>query len=120
LRATTYNAVTANSVAILVPMYSQPEFTDFLVRAQSAGATLTTAEKLRFHVLLLMAFRHWDNLYYQFRSGTLDADMWRSYDRTLSRWLDNDAWRTWFRTNADSFSSSLSELVRERVDTPIE
>ena len=40
LKATTYNAVTANSVAILAPMYANAEVTDFLTRAKSAGAAL--------------------------------------------------------------------------------
>jgi hypothetical protein len=118
LKATTYNAATANSLAILAPMYSNAEFTEFLSRAQSAGAVLTPAEKLRFHMLLLMAFRHWDNLYFQFRSGALDPEMWQSYDRTMNRWFANQAWRDWFRNNAECFSATLRELVRDRLDAP--
>ena len=119
LMATTYNAVTANSVAILSPMYTDPEFTAFLERMQAAPDAGTSADKLRFHMLLLTAFRHWDNLHYQFRNGTLDPEMWRCYDRTMTRWFENAAWRAWFRANADSFSSSLRELVRERLDAPM-
>jgi len=119
LKATTYNAVTTNSLAILSPMYAQAEFTEFLARMQVDPGAGTAADKLRFHITLLAAFRHWDNLYYQFRNGTLDPEMWRSYDRTLSGWFDNDSWRAWFHNNAECFSSSLRELVRERLDAPM-
>ena len=118
LKATTYNAVTGNSVAILAPMFASPEVTEFLVRFQADPGAVTPAEKMRFHILMLTAFRHWDNLYYQYRTGTLDDEMWVSYDRTLSSWLDNDAWRAWFQQNASFFSDSLRELVRERVSGP--
>jgi hypothetical protein len=70
---------------------------------------------LRYHAFLLIGLRHWDKLYFQFRTGTLDQQMWLSYDRTLSRWMDNDAWRAWFRANADSFSHELRELLKDRL-----
>ena len=115
LRATTYNAVTANSIAILSAMDSHPEYSEFLVRVQSDYASATAAEKLRFHMCLLSAFRHWDNLLYQFRNGMLEREMWESYDRTMSNWLDNAAWRDWFVTNATSFSESLQALLHKRI-----
>jgi hypothetical protein len=118
LRATTYNEVTRNSVAILSPMFAQAEFTEFLHRMQSAPDAATPAEKLRFHITLLTAFRHWDNLYYQHRNGTLEREMWDSYDRTLTNWLANPVWRDWFRANASFYNESLRALVRERIGSP--
>ena len=118
LRATMYNEVTRNSVAILAPMFAQSEFSEFLHRVQSAPDEATPAEKLRFHICLLTAFRHWDNLYYQYRNGTLEREMWSSYDRTLTNWLANEAWRNWYRANATYFSESLRALVRERIGSP--
>ena len=115
LRATTYNVVTGNSLAILSPMSAHPEVTEFLTRFQADPELATAAEKMRFHILLLAAFRHWDNLYYQFRNGTLEPEMWESYDATLGSWLDNDAWRAWFKRNAIFFSKSLQALVVQRL-----
>ena len=115
LRATTYNAVTANSVAILAPMHTHPEFTEYLVRVQSDPESATPAEKLRFHITMLSAYRHWDNLYYQFRNGMLEPEMWQSYDRTMTSWLANPAWRDWFVRNAACFSDNLQALIRQRV-----
>lgn len=115
LMATTYNAVTANSLALLSPMAGNPEFSEFLHRAHSEPGSLTPAERMRFDAAMLAIFRHWDNLYYQFRGGTLDREMWKIYERTLTRWLANDAWAAWFRENAESCSDSLRELVQARL-----
>jgi hypothetical protein len=115
LNAATYNDVTGNSIAILTPMYADPEVTEFVERVQSDYESATPAEKRRFHAMLLMAFRHWDNLYYQYRTGALEAELWRGYDRTMSSWLSNDAWQAWFRSNAEFFSDGLRALVRQRL-----
>lgn len=111
LKAATYNSATANTIAILGPLASQPEYSDFLSRMNSIPDTVTPAEKIRFNAVLLIAFRHWDNLYYQFRSGALDDEMWQSYKNTLAHWLANEAWRIWFRDNANCFSQHLCDLV---------
>jgi hypothetical protein len=115
LRAATYNAVTANSVAILAPMYANAEFTEYLDRMQSRPESATSADKLRFHLNMLTAFRHWDNLYYQHRHGMLEPEMWQGYDRTMTGWVANAAWREWFQDNARLFSDSLQSLVQERI-----
>ena len=115
LMATTYNAVTSNSLALLSPMTGSPEFSGFLHRAHAQPDTLTPAERMRFDAVMLTVFRHWDNLYYQFRSGTLDREMWDIYERTLTRWLAQESWANWFRDNADSCSDSLRALLRGRL-----
>lgn len=115
LRATTYNAVTANSIAILEAMTQHSEFTEFLVRVQADPEAATRPEQLRFHMALLSGFRHWDNLLYQFRSGMLDEEMWASYDRTMRQWLAVPSWRDWFTRNAGCFSDSLQELVGKHI-----
>jgi hypothetical protein len=115
LRATTHNALTSNTIAILGPMFVHPEVAEFLARVQSDYGSATPAEKLRFHMCLLSAFRHWDNLLYQFRNGMLEREMWESYDRTMASWLDNTAWRDWFVANAANFSVSLQTLLCRRI-----
>lgn len=114
-KAATYNTLTSNTVAILSPFLAEPEITEFIVRVQTDPGAATPAEKLRFHTFLLIGFRHWDNLYFQFRTGALDKEMWQSYDRTMSKWMDNDAWRQWFQGNTSSFSPELGDLLRERM-----
>jgi hypothetical protein len=114
-KAATYHGLTSNTVAILSPMLAEPGITEFIVRMQANPEAATPAEKLRFHAFLLIGFRHWDNLYFQYRTGALDEQMWLSYDRTMSKWMDNEAWRAWFRANASSFSPDLRELLMDRL-----
>lgn len=96
-------------------MGTPPEFTEYLVRVQSDLDAATPKERLPFHSIMLSAFRHGGNLYYQFRIGMLAPEMWRSYDRTLASWLANPAWRERFLRNAACFSQSLQALIGKRV-----
>ena len=115
LMATTYNAVTSNSLALLSPMTGSPEFSEFLHHAHAQPDALMPAERMRFDAVMLTVFRHWDNLYYQFRSGTLDPEMWDIYERTLTRWLAQESWANRFLDNADSCSDSLRALLHDRL-----
>jgi len=115
LRATTYHTVASNTIALLSPLYAVPECAEFLSRVQSNPDAATPAKTVRFHLLMPAAFRHWDNLYYQFRNDMLEPGMWKSYDHTMSGWIATPAWRDWFVANAVSFSDSLQALVRQRI-----
>ena len=115
IRATTYNTIVQNSIAILAPQFMHQEFTEFMAKFQSDPQAATPAETARFHAIMLAAFRHWDNLYYQFRNGMLEGEMWESYHCTMSSWLDRAAWRDWFDAHAKMFSESLQALIRQRI-----
>ena len=60
-------------------------------------------------------FRHFGNLVYQYRVGSLDRQMWEAYRRTLKEHLRTPAWRTWFEANSHIFSTSLIEQVDKAV-----
>lgn len=88
---------------------------EFLHRAHAQPDALVPAERMRFDAVMPTVFRHWDNLYCQFRSGTLDREMWGICERTLTRWLAQESWANWFLDNADSCSDSLRALLRGRL-----
>ena len=62
---------------------------------------------------MLAAFRHYDNLYYQYRLGALEPGLWKAYQATLIGWLKNPGWRAWFAANSAGFSEPLQALCRD-------
>lgn len=115
LRSTNNNSAASNSLAILGPMFATAEFSEFLVRVQSNLDFATPAERRRLHVFLLAGFRHWDNLYSQYRKGALDPEIWLSYDRTMRSWMENTSFRHWYEENSSLFSESLQKHLQPRV-----
>ena len=115
VRAASFNSMTENSIRLLGNTFPDPEFAEFLHRAQSDPSELTPAESIQWDSYMTAVFRHFGNLIYQYRVGSLDQQMWDAYQRTLKEHLRTPAWRTWFEENSHIFSTSLVEQVDRAV-----
>ena len=116
LRTSAYQDMVGNTMQIVMPLMADRELAEFFYRAQENSDTLTDQEKLRWHLLMLACFRHWDNLYYQYRIGNLEAEMWDGYDRTMGAWVESQSWSEWFTAHEEYFSRSLRALVRDKLN----
>ena len=96
LRTSAYQDMVGNTMQIVMPLMADRELAGFFYRAQENSETLTDEEKLRWHFLMLACFRHWDNLYYQYRIGNLEAEMWDGYNNAMAAWVESRAWSEWF------------------------
>ena len=115
VRAAAFNSMTENSIRLLENTFPNAEFAEFLRRAQSDPSELTPAQSIQWDSYMTAVFRHFGNLVYQYRVGSLDRQMWEAYQRTLKEHLRTPAWRTWFEGNSDIFSTSLVEQVDRAV-----
>ena len=115
VRAASFNSMTENSIRLLENTFPDAEFAEFLHKAQSDPSELTPAESIQWDSYMTAVFRHFGNLVYQYRVGSLDQLMWEAYQRTLKQHLRTPAWRTWFEGNSHIFSTSLVEQVDHAV-----
>ena len=115
VRAASFNSMTENSIRLLGNTFPDAEFAKFLHRAQSDPSELTPAESIQWDSYMTAVFRHFGNLVYQYRVGSLDRQMWEAYQRTLKEHLRTPAWRMWFEDNSHIFSTSLVEQVDRAV-----
>ena len=84
VRAASFNSMTENSIRLLEDVFPDTEFAEFLHRAQSDPSELTAAELIQWDSYMTAVFRHFGNLVYQYRVGSLDRQMWEAYQRSLS------------------------------------
>jgi len=118
VRATAYQEVSQNSVELLSLIIADAEMAEIWGRGLDAGEdSLTTTERFRWHAMLLATFRHWDNLNYQYRNGTLDHEIWKSYQFMIRSYLVRPGFRDWWRRHQDAFSSSLQEQMLTWIST---
>jgi len=115
VRAASFNSMTENSIRLLEDVFPNSEFAEFLHRAQSDPSGLTASETIQWDAYMTAVFRHFGNLVYQYRAGSLDQQMWEAYQRTLKQHLRTPSWRTWFEANRNVFSTSLIEQVDRAV-----
>ena len=115
VRAAAFNSMTENSIRLLENTFPNPEFAEFLYRAEGDPSELTPVQSIQWDSYMTAVFRHFGNLVYQYRVGSLDRQMWEAYQRALKEHLRTPAWRTWFEGNSHIFSTSLVEQVDRAV-----
>jgi len=120
LRTASFHGDVANVIAINSLFISNPEFSDLYLKAQRDLSTLSSNDRLRLHLFFMTVFRHYDNLYSQYRTGTLDAELWSGWERTFLRWLTDHQWKSWFDENSQYFSSPLAALVQKLGVSPFD
>ena len=115
VRAASFNSMVQNSIRLLEHAFRDSEFAAFLARAEDDPAALTPEEKVRWDAYMTAVYRHFGNLQYSHRVGTLDPQMWQAYRATLKDHLRTASWGAWFQENRHLFSSSLGDQVDEAV-----
>ncbi|MDH3270193.1 MAG: hypothetical protein OEN56_02600 [Gemmatimonadota bacterium] len=111
VRAASYNSMVENSIRLLEHAFRDSEFAEFLARAERDPGSLTGAERVRWDSYMTAVFRHFGNMQYAHRVGTLDRQMWESYRATLKDGLTTESWAEWFRQHRHLFSSGLGDQV---------
>lgn len=116
VRAASFNSMVQNSIRLLEHAFRDSEFADFLARAERDPASLTPEERVRWDAYMTAVYRHFGNLQYAHRVGTLDRQMWESYRATLKDHLRTPSWARWFEEHRQLFSSALAEQVDEALE----
>lgn len=115
IRAASFNSMVENSIRLLEHAFRDQEFATFLARAEADPASLSVAERLRWDSYMTAVYRHFGNLQYSHRVGTLDHQMWSAYLATLKDHLRTPSWVEWFQENRHVFSLALGRQVDEAL-----
>jgi hypothetical protein len=115
VRAASFNSMVENSIRLLEHAFRDSEFADFLARAEDDPEALSPSERLRWDSYMTAVYRHFGNLQYAHRVGTLDHQMWTAYKATLKDHLRAPSWAEWFEDHRHLFSSALGTQVDEAL-----
>jgi len=111
VRAASFNSMVQNSINLLEHSFRDSEFAAFLVRAEADPDLLSPEERLRWDAYMTAVYRHFGNLQYSNRVGTLEEQMWGAYQATLKEHLRTPSWGQWFQENRHVFSIGLGDQV---------
>ena len=115
VRAASFNAMVQNSIRLLEHAFRDSEFAAFLARAELNPEVLTPEERVRWDAYMTAVYRHFGNLQFSHRVGTLDHEMWAAYRATLKAHLRTPSWAAWFEVNRHLFSASLGTQVDDTI-----
>jgi len=111
VRASTTQAYSDAVGDLLGSIYTSPELTDFMVRASADPGTLTEAEWLRWHLMMTRIARHFDAAFYQYRTGTMDDEMWEGIQSSMIDWFGQPGLVAWFQRYGDRVSPRLAAIL---------
>lgn len=115
VQAQTYLSVQTNTISLTSAVYLHEEFAKLVLEAADGSSALSPTQALRWNAYMRSTFRSFDNLYHQFQSGALEADVWPGYEQIMLSWLRRPGCFRWFEENAHFFSPSLRGFYSMRI-----
>lgn len=115
VRAASFNSMVQNSIRLSEHAFRDSEFAAFLSRAERDPDSLSQEERVRWDNYMNAVWRHFGNLQYAHRVGTLDHQMWAAYQATLKDHLRTRSWADWFLEHRELFSTALGRQVDDAL-----
>lgn len=111
LKATSHHAITDSFNALNVLVYSDPR----VARMQRLGlaglGNFDEDEALQFSWLVLANMRIFETLYYQYKTGTMEEQLYEAELRTLNWLASQPGFQQWWAVNPISFSTEFRAFI---------
>jgi hypothetical protein len=119
-RTSTYQAVVSEFGALNRSMAATPDLSMLFIRGMEDFAGLSDDEKARCSQLFFVCFHNFENMYYQYRKGYLEQDVWAGWQRIMLVYHQRPGFQVWWSLRADVFSKSFVDFLRtEKLDKPV-
>ncbi len=79
---------------------------------------LDATERLRFSGSIGHFCRLVEQLFYQSKTGTVEHEVWRGFERQLADYVAYPGFRAWWPTRAAWYGDQFREFVESRIATP--
>ena len=117
-RANSYQAAMTSIAEWTRTAGSDPALAMLFHRGVRRAEALSEEERVQFGFLLLSLARNFENLYFQYRNGTLDEAHWRPWASRIERTFASPGTRHWWAEEAPAFSAPFRQFVAELLRTP--
>lgn len=119
-RTSTYQSVVAEFGELNRSMASTPDMSMLFIRGMEDFESLTPDERARCSQLFFVCFHNFENMYYQYRKGYLEYDVWIGWQRIMLAYYARPGFQVWWSQRSDVFNTHFVEFLRtERPDRPI-
>lgn len=117
LRAQAHQSITTHIGELNRTIVEHEDVAEILERGLEDPTVLTPDEARRFNAYNSARFRHYDNLYYQYRVGVLEPSQWEGFSRMLRYHFMQAGLRRWWNDSTAFYSPEFvaycAELQRD-------
>jgi hypothetical protein len=110
-RTSTYQSVVSDFGSLNRTMSSNADLSYLFVKAMENFGDLDSNEKARVSQLFFATFHYFENMYYQYRKGYLEEDVWRGWKRLMLTYYASPGFQTWWLIRRDVFSESFGDFL---------
>jgi len=112
-KAATFQSVTSDALQFALTISDNEALTRLLRLGSEGTERLPEDDYRRFQQLVRVYLRFHDNIFYQYKIGTLDEGQWSGYRYSLRLVLSSPGIRSWWRAggNRHTVSPTFQELV---------
>jgi len=119
-RTSTYQALVGEFSAVNRSMASTPNLSALFVAALEDFEGLETAQRATMSQLFFVVFHNFENMYYQYRKGYLEDDVWIGWKRLMLSQYARPGFQLWWKMRSDVYSPLFVQfLATEKLDRPL-
>jgi len=110
-RTSTYQSVVSDFGSLNRTMSADAELSYLYVEAMDNFGDLDSHQKARISQLFFVTFHYFENMYYQYRKGYLEEDVWRGWKRLMLTYYASPGFQTWWSVRRVVYSESFGEFL---------
>ena len=110
-RSATYQSIVSHAATGAWEIIRNPDLTELLMRGATNVGDLKDGEQIRFSLLMSSWLRHYDNVYYHYRTGLVDRSQWEGFEFYLSTLVTAPGTMDWWEKHSQAFSPEFRTLV---------
>jgi len=76
---------------------------------------LDELEHVQFSMLVMSLFRHYENLHYQFLSGSMDSDTWTGWKIRISSSINQTGPQKFWQQQKETFSPKFQRFIDDEA-----
>lgn len=104
MRASTYDSMVRSNGEWLAAVIADPALADGFEAAVEDWSGVKAEDRARVMYLLTQLFRHWENSFFQHRQGTLDADLWATWEGIILSYFHQPGIQEWWDVRRHAYS----------------
>ena len=110
-RTSTYRSVVSDFGSLNQAMFSNADLSYLYVKAMENFVDLEPDEKARASQAFFVTFHYFENMYYQYRKGYSEEDVWRGWKRLMLTYYARPGFQTWWSIRRVVYSESFGDFL---------
>ena len=116
VKTSSHHAITDSFNAINRLMASDPNLARIWRLGTLDLSALSEDEQISFGFMNVMVMRVYETLYYQYRAGTIEEQLYLGEEKTIKWAVTNRGFREWWLANPISFGSEFRDHIGDLIE----